>query len=50
MRPAKEFPAAREYSGETRTPELPFPRLIFSMQCQNLSHRLNHARLTYVQS
>ena len=45
MRPAKEFPAAREHFGETSTLKL-FPRLIFAIRYQKLSPRLNHARIT----
>ena len=37
MRPGKEFPAAREYFGETSTFKLSFPRLIFAMRYQKLS-------------
>ena len=37
MRPAKEFPAAREHFGETSTFKLSFPRLIFPMRYQKLS-------------
>ena len=32
MRPAKEFPAAREHFGETSTFKHFFPRLIFAMR------------------
>ena len=46
MRPAKEFPAAREHFGETSTFKLSFPRLIFAMRYQKLSPRFNHARIT----
>ena len=38
--------AAREHFGETNTLELSFPRLIFTMRYQNLSPRLNRARIT----
>ena len=37
MRPAKEFPAAREHFGETSTFKHFFPRLIFAMRYQKLS-------------
>ena len=37
MRPAQEFPAAREHFGEIGTFELSFPRLIFAMRHQKLS-------------
>ena len=37
MRPAKEFPAAREHFGETSTFKNFFPRLIFAMRYQKLS-------------
>ena len=37
MRPAKEFPAAREHFGETSTIKHFFPRLIFAMRYQKLS-------------
>ena len=48
MRPAKEFPAAREHFGETKqaTLEFFFSRLIFAMRYQKRIPRLNHARIT----
>ena len=46
MRPAKEFSAAREHFGEISTLEYSFPSLIFAMRYQNLSPRLNLARIT----
>ena len=46
MRPAKEFPAAREHFSETNTLELSFPRLVFAIRYQKLSPRLSHARIT----
>ena len=48
MRPAKEFPTAREHFSETRTKSTleNFPRLIFAMRHQKRSPRLNHARVT----
>ena len=46
MRPAKDFPEAREHLGETSTLELSFSRIIFTMRHQKLSPRLSHARIT----
>ena len=46
MRPAKEFPAAREHFSETSTFEISFLRLVFAMRYQKPSPRLSHAPIT----
>ena len=47
MRPAKEFPAAREHFSESSTFKHFFPRLIFAMRYQKLSP-CNQARITQI--